>query len=352
MKKIFRLILLTIVGLSTQQSIAQPSITTFTPASGSIGTAVTITGSNFNLTPANNIVFFGTTKANVSACSATSLTVTVPLGASYQPISVTNLSSGLTAYSALPFIVTYPCGGFINSSSFSTKLDFTTGTKPQSISTGDFDRDGRPDIAIANYASNTISLFRNTSVIGTISFATKVDFTTGQGPISVSTGDFDGDGKLDLAVANAISAKVSVFKNTSSVGTISFASKVDFTTGSGPIYVSKDDLDGDGKIDIAITNNNSGTVSIFRNTCSVGTISFAAKMDFITGTNPQSVTTGDLDGDNKSDLAIANNGSSTISIFKNNGNSGLISFASKIDYLVGTNPTNIIIAELDRKSVV
>src|SRR5579872_6537300 len=67
-----------------------PVITSFSPASGAIGTIVTITGAGFNATAANNIVFFGATMATVTAASTTSLTVTVPVGATYQPISVLN----------------------------------------------------------------------------------------------------------------------------------------------------------------------------------------------------------------------------------------------------------------------
>ncbi|MBY0434179.1 MAG: IPT/TIG domain-containing protein [Cyclobacteriaceae bacterium] len=64
-----------------------PTITSFTPASGPIGTTVTITGTNFNTAPTNNIVFFGATQAIVSVATATQLTVTVPVGATYQPIN-------------------------------------------------------------------------------------------------------------------------------------------------------------------------------------------------------------------------------------------------------------------------
>ena len=116
------------------------------------------------------------------------------------------------------------------------------------------------------YSSNTVSVFRNTSTSGTISFAAKVDFTTGTHPYSVSIGDIDGDGKPDLAVANYSSNTVSVFRNTSTSGTMSFAAKVDFTTGTTPHSVSIGDIDGDGKPDLAVANQDSNTVSVFRNT--------------------------------------------------------------------------------------
>jgi gliding motility-associated-like protein len=98
------------------------------------------------------------------------------------------------------------------------------------------------------------------------SYAAKVDFTTGAFPESVSIGDLDGDGKADLAVANGGSATVSVFRNTSTgAGSISYAAKVDFTTGTLPRSVSIGDLDGDGKADLAVANENSNTVSVFGN---------------------------------------------------------------------------------------
>jgi hypothetical protein len=322
-----------------------PSITTFAPASGAIGTTVIITGTNFNTTLANNIVFFGATRATVSAGSATSLTVTVPSGASYQPISVTNITNGLTAYSSKPFITTFSCGS-ITSSSFAPKVDFTTGTIPFKVTTGDFDGDGKTDLVIVNNKSNSISVLRNTGSNGTVSFAAKVDFTTGTQPWKISTGDLDGDGKLDIAVANLNSASVSLFLNTSSSGTISFATKVDFTTGLSPTNISIGDLDGDGKLDLAVTNNYSNSVSVLRNTGSSGTISFAAKVDFTTGTQPNSVSMGDLDGDGKLDLAVTNN-ATIISVLRNTGGSGIIAFAAKVDFTTGSGTNSISIIDFD-----
>ena len=165
------------------------------------------------------------------------------------------------------------------------------------------DGDGKPDLAVANQFSSTVSIYRNMSSSGSItssSFAAKVDFTTGAQPYSVAIGDLDGDSKPDLAVANSSSDNVSILRNTSSSGSISsssFAAKVDFTTGSGPLSVAIGDIDGDGKPDLAVANSNSNTVSVFRNTSSSGSISsssFAAKVDFTTGSAPLSVAIGDI----------------------------------------------------------
>jgi gliding motility-associated-like protein len=330
-----------------------PTITSFTPASGPIGTTVTITGTNFSTTPANNIVFFGATQAIVSAATATQLTVTVPVGATYQPVTVN--VAGLIAYSAMPFTVTFSGGGIIDPCSFAAKVDFTTGLDPSSVSISDLDGDGKADLAVsnANPGGNTISVLRNTgSGPGNISYAAKVDFITGTGsqPWSVSAGDLNGDGKADLAVANSAGNFVSVFRNTSSgAGNINFAAKLDFATGVRPQSVSIADLDGDGKPDLALANLNSNTISVFRNTSSLGSISFASKVDFATGTAPRSVSIADLDGDGKPDLAVVNSstGSNSVSVIRNTSSIGSISFATKVDFATGTQPYAMSIGDLD-----
>ncbi len=208
-------------------------------------------------------------------------------------------------------------------------MDFTTGTAPESVAIGDLDGDDKPDMTVVNNNSNTLSVFRNTSSPGRISsasFASKVDFTTGSSPYSVAIGDLDSDGKPDMTVVNYSSNTVSVFRNTSSPGSISpasFAAKVDFTTDNFPHSVAIGDLDGDGKPDLAVANSNSSKVSVFRNISSSGSISpasFAAKVDFTTGSVPVSVAIGDLDGDGKPDMAVANYGSNTVSVFHNDLN--------------------------------
>jgi len=325
-----------------------PTISSFSPLNGAAGATVTITGTNFNTTAANNIVFFGATRATVNTASATSLTVAVPTGATHAAITVLNTGTGLAAYSQVFFLPTFtPNKGSIATSDIDAKVDFTTGSNPYSVAIGDIDGDGKPDLAIANYNSSTVSVLRNTGSSGSIGFATKVDFTTGSSPYSVAIGDIDGDGKPDLAVANYDSNTVSVLRNTGSSGSIGFATKVDFTTGSAPFSVAIGDIDGDGKPDLAVANYSSNTVSVLRNTGNSGSIGFATKVDFTTGSGPQSVAIGDIDRDGKPDLAIANTSIHTVSVLRNTGSSGSIGFATKVDFTTGSNPSSIAIGDID-----
>ncbi len=327
-----------------------PSITSFTPTSGPVGTTVTISGDNFHSTPENNIVFFGATQASVSSASATELTVTVPVGATYEPISV--LVAGLQAYSQIPFLVAFG-GSEIDTDAFGSKMDFNTGSLPESVCIGDFDGDGNADLAVANISSNTISVFRNVSSgIGNIGLDAKIDLQTGAGPYSVISSDLDNDGKEELVVANYDSGNgnsLSIFRNTSSnPGSIAFASRIEVTTGLRPRHVAAGDLDHDGKIDLVVANATDNTISLLRNTSVSGSLSFEDKVDFATGNQPWSVAVGDLDDDNKNDVIVTNSNSNNISVFRNESSgAGTISLATSQEFESGLAPVFVSLGDLD-----
>jgi hypothetical protein len=166
-----RLFILFLVIVSGSRIFAQPYISSFTPTSGPVGTAVTINGSNFSPTATGNIVYFGAVKAVVTNASSTSLKAIVPIGATYQPITVT--TSNLTAYAAEPFIITFNGCGTFSSASFSPGDALVTQSFLNSLVLNDLDGDGKPDMAIADIL-NGISFSRNISSIGNISFSPAV----------------------------------------------------------------------------------------------------------------------------------------------------------------------------------
>jgi len=240
---------------------------------------------------------------------------------------------------------------------FSTKgtNDFAAETTPCFISAGDFNMDGKPDMAVANYGSSNVSVFLNTAATGDSvpAFSFRTNFQTGSNPNSISLGNFNGDSTLDMAVANYSSNTVSVLLNTTTTGasTPVFSAAVDFTTGNSPYSVSIGDINGDGKSDMVVANNGSNTVSIFLNTTSTGaaTPAFSAKTDFATGSSPSFVSIGDFNKDGKPDMAVANYTSNTVSVFLNTTSTGAATpaFSAKTDFPTGTNPISIAIGEMN-----
>ena len=239
--------------------------------------------------------------------------------------------------------------------SFATAQNFITGSIPYSVSIGDLNGDGKPDLIVANYGANTVSVLLNTTPPGaaTPSFAAAQNFATGRSPQSVAIADLNGDGRPDLVTANYGAGTVSVLLNTTAPGatTPSFATAQNFATGLAPVAVAIADLNGDGKPDLIVANRDSSTVSVLLNTTPAGatTSSFAAAQNFATGSSPYSVAIADLNGDGKPDLVVANADSSTVSVLLNTTAPGTAtsSFAAKQDFATGTNPRSLSIGDLN-----
>jgi elongation factor P hydroxylase/preprotein translocase subunit SecB len=239
--------------------------------------------------------------------------------------------------------------------SFAPKVDFATGKYPYSVTISDINGDGKPDLVVANHNSNSVSVLLNTTAPGAAapSFAPKADFATGVAPFSVAVGDLNGDGKPDLVVANLGSYSVSVLLNTTAPGAAapSFAPRSDFATGRRPLSLAISDVNGDGKSDLVVANYNSASVSVLLNTTAPGAAapSFASKVDFATGTHPFSVAVGDLNGDGRPDLAVANDDSNSVSVLLNTTAPGAAapSFAPKADFAAGGYSRSVAVADLN-----
>jgi len=342
-------------------------------------------------------VFFGAVKAEVLTATSTALTVKVPVGANYQPISVT--TNGLISYSKLPFVVTYDNGSSVfERNAFSPKEDFALSYSPndyQDINSADLDGDGKPDILVTerifrntgdplhpftskdsfetflngrakfvdvdgdgkldavSFGNNVVEIARNKSTIGNISFEPYIYFPAGDYVSDFEVGDMDGDGKIDLITSNGLSINtVSVLRNISTSTGIKFAPQQDFATGTTPNGVCVIDFDGDGKLDIATSNVNR-SISVLRNTSLNGLISFSAKQDYSTDGMTRSIAAGDFDGDGKPDLITSSfsyEGTTyTGAAFKNLSTNGAILFSAKIPYTqsTGNRHVNLKISDLD-----
>lgn len=316
--------------------IVTPTITSFSPTSGHISSTVTINGTNFSSNPNENIVYFGVVRAVVAEATTTTLKVYVPVGTTYEPITVT--VNGLIAYSAKPFVVTFAGGGVIDENSFASAVDLQMGSNPDQMAVADIDGDSRTDLIVGSYGTssepqNAVNIFRNTSTPSKITFAPKVQLMKGSGQTYPLVADFDGDGKIDLAVMDSRLETLTLFINKSTPGYISLAQQAVYATGDFPYSIAKADIDGDGKTDIVIPNLNGKNFSVYRNTSTLGSISFDTKIDFTLPLQPLSIAIGDLDKDKKADLVIGYNeyNNYVVSVFKNTSTSGAVSFDAAID---------------------
>src|SRR5262249_8144147 len=192
------------------------------------------------------------------------------------------------------------------------------GTQPASMVTGDLDGDGKLDLAVANRSDNTVSVYLGKQD-GT--FASRVDYPTGPQPSSLAIGDFNGDGNLDLVVTNENctfvghslplqcgSASVSILLGN---GNGTFQPQEQFPTPLRPLSVKVGDLNGDGKLDLVIAGNlgqGNSPVSVLLGN---GDGTFQDHVDYsspATNSGASWVVVGDFNGDGKPDV-VANTGS-------------------------------------------
>lgn len=239
------------------------------------------------------------------------------------------------------------------SPSFAAPVYFNVNGIATNVTTADVDGDGMQDLIVTDTGQYTVNILRNTTTPGSsvVTFDNFVDYPTGNGANSVVVGDLDGDGKVDIVVANLFDNTVSVFINTSPApGTVSFAPQQVFTVGNLPNMVTLADINDDGKLDIVVANNNENFISVLLNsTLQPGNPSFSAEETFATGNVPDSVSAVDLDGDGMPELVVGNAEDGTVSVLHNIGNPGdsTANFDSGVTYPVGTDPEELITTDLN-----
>ncbi|RYZ22805.1 MAG: T9SS type A sorting domain-containing protein [Chitinophagaceae bacterium] len=343
MRNIFTMLCGLLLAAAPPAFSQTPVITSISPAQGSPGSSVVITGSSFSPVAADNAVFFGAVRANVTAASAGSLTVTVPTGATYQPVTVA--VNNRIAWAPGRFAITYSSGGGALSATSFAPAQSLLGTGD--IVEGDFDGDGRVDLVYTSFSNDLVNVMRNTTSGTSVSFAVSQIFGM-INPLSIEAADLDADGKLDLIVTGGSGAWIYVLKNQSTPGAMSFATRVVLGTGSEPRQVAVGDLDGDGLPDLAVSNKSSASVSLLRNTSTTAGLAFAPKVDIATVASTEGVAIGDIDGDGKADVAVTgSNTGAQFSVLRNTSTPGNFSFAARTDVTTGSFPWDVLIADLN-----
>ncbi|MEG4235239.1 DUF4347 domain-containing protein, partial [Microcoleus sp. Pol11C3] len=210
---------------------------------------------------------------------------------------------------------------------------------PNSIAVRDFNGDSKLDLAVANPISgangNFISIRLGT---GTGTFGNPINFGSGINPRSIAAGDFNGDSKLDLATAPLSGNNLSILLGD---GTGSFSTPATINTVAS-LTIATADFNGDGKLDL-VTSNNSAT-----NNISVllgdGTGNFSAPVNFSARTGNHLVVTGDFNGDSKLDLAASNSGSNNVSVLLGDGTGN---FGTATNFSVGSSPESVVAGDFN-----
>ena len=326
---LIRTIFFVVTAIVNYQTAAQPIISSFSPDSGPVGTIVTIFGSNFSTVADSNIVYFGNIRAAVTAASDTSLIVTSPASATTLPISVTR--GGLIGFARIPFYTTFTNYG-TSGKVLGPQVKIPVSVKMDQLQASDVDGDSKLDVVGINNTLSGFSVFKNTSTIGNISFGTRIDSLTPHAPNEICIGDLDGDGKQDVVVLNG-NDTISCYLNTSIPGIVSFRGSLDIPVGANATSLIVSDMNGDGKLDLAFINNATFVLSVFKNTTSGGNVSFATRSDFFSITSLK-ITVSDFNGDGKNDVAQSKGAGvyNYISVSLNTGNAGTLDFGPTADF--------------------
>jgi hypothetical protein len=216
---------------------------------------------------------------------------------------------------------------------------YAVGADPLSLYSGDFNGDGRPDVATINGTSSTVSVFLRQPGGG---FAQEPGspFAVGAGPGSAAVGDFNGDGHLDLAVTNYQDGSVSVLLGQAGGGFAPEAGSPISLGGAQAIATA--DFNGDHQLDLAVSLYNSSQVAILlRNPGNTG---FTLQSTYPAGTNPSTIAVGDYNGDTLPDIALINSGSNDVTVLLGAGNG---TFNAEAPAAVGVHPGGIAAADFN-----
>jgi hypothetical protein len=182
------------------------------------------------------------------------------------------------------------------------------------VAVGDFNSDGKLDVVVANSYSSRYSTSGLAVLLGkgdgTFAQANGSPIVVGQSLSTVITGDFNGDGKLDLAVTDSVGNAVIVLLGN---GNGTFGASSTIPVGNNPDAIVAADFNNDGKLDLAVANFADGSVTLLLGNGD-GTFTQASGSPYVVGKGPYQIAAADFNGDGKIDLAVANLTDGTVSI--------------------------------------
>ena len=178
------------------------------------------------------------------------------------------------------------------------------------VAAGDFNADGRPDLAAARWDAAAVSILYRSEPNG---FAVAENHSVGTNPRHIAVDDFNSDGRPDVAVTNFGGDDVTVLLRTAAG---SFTAEPVISVGDQPSNLVSADFNDDGAPDLAVTNSGSDTVSILLRKATNDGFADEVGSPITVGDVPIGIATGDFDGDGAPDLAVANNGGDTLTILR------------------------------------
>ena len=288
-----------VTGNTTAQStdttvLVLPASVTLTtsPASSTLGQPVTLTAS-VTAGATGSVAFFdGNAALGIASVTnaQASLTVRLP-NSGNRLLLATYLGDSVHGPGSSP--VRYQLVSAAPSSGFDLSLSYPTGASPAAIASGDFNGDGKVDLVTANYGANSVSVLLGN---GNGAFRAHVDYATGTQPSGVVVGDFNLDGKQDLAVINSGSNNLTLlFGN----GDGTFQPAVNYPLPNQPVSLAAADVNGDGKQDLLIVTNYDNLLHLLLGNGD-GTFYTSAQTYTVNG---QVFTVGDFNSDGKPDIA-------------------------------------------------
>ncbi len=222
---------------------------------------------------------------------------------------------------------------------------FAMGSLPSSIAVGDMNGDGKADLIIVSAFANILTVMLGDGSVGFTVPTMMGRLSTGRAPVSAAIGDFNGDGKADLALANELDNNVTVLLGFLNLG-FTTAVGSPFAVGNYPSAVAVGDFNRDGKADLAVANIHDNNVSILLGNGTGGFIA-ASGSPFAVGNGPASISVGDFNGDGKADLATANRYGNDVTVLLGNG-MGAFTAGEGSPFAVGTNPVGLTTGDFNR----